>query len=384
MTRSSLPSTTWDRASHAVPADTDDVSANAVTRALNDWSRWRNFEPSAESATAVQEPIPNEGGQRDDWRASCHIRAIVPMKSPFTLMLLISVATRIAVADEPQVQPPASPERATSPTPAPEVPPPDRQRFEAQPVRDGAIIGLSVGFAGLLELINSTGEVHPQQVSADFDVGKLLFFDRGAVTQTIDPNASTYSNIGLYAAFAFAIADPILSGYREDSVQAAFVDGVIYAEALSITWGVTNLAKVSVRRPRPIEYIQVKAHAGDPNFMVTDTDSSASFFSGHASTCGAITATATYLAFARSPHTARPWITLLVGTALTTFVSYERVRSGAHFPSDVIAGALAGGGIGVLVTHFHRAETERQRPLWIGYTPESEGSGGLLTLGGQL
>ena len=39
----------------------------------------------------------------------------------------------------------------------------------------------------------------------------------------------------------------------------------------------------------------------------------------------------------------RPWLTLGLGTALTTFVSVERVRAGAHFPTDVIAGAIAGG-----------------------------------------
>jgi undecaprenyl-diphosphatase len=295
------------------------------------------------------------------------------MRAPFVLVVL--VATGVAAADEPPARPSSL---------EPFVPPPPVQRFEAEPVRDGAILGISLGFAGVLGLINSTGEVHPQQVAADFDIGNLLAIDRGAVTQTIDPNASRYSDIGLYAALAFAAADPILSGVREGSVQTTLVEGVIYAESLSITWGVTNLAKISVRRPRPSEYIQARQHMNDPSFVATDTDSSASFFSGHASSCAAVTATATYLAFARSPHTARPWITLLVGTAVTAFTSYERVRSGSHFPTDVIAGALAGGGVGVLVTHFHRAEINKQRPLWLGLAPEASGaSGGALTLGGQ-
>jgi len=283
------------------------------------------------------------------------------------LCVLLVAATRLASADE------------TSLEPEPLVPPPPVQQFEAEPVRDGAILGISLGFAGVLGLIISTGEVHPQQVAPDFDIGNLLAIDRGAVTQTIDPNAARRSDYALYAALAWAVADPILSAERTGSVQAGIVDGVIYAESLSITWGVTNLAKISVRRPRPIEYQQALQH-----IQATDTDSSASFFSGHASTCAAVTATATYLAFARAPHTARPWITLIVGTALTAFASYERVRSGAHFPTDVIAGALAGGGVGVLVTHFHRAESNKQRPMWIGFAPEASGaSGGALALGGS-
>jgi membrane-associated phospholipid phosphatase len=69
-----------------------------------------------------------------------------------------------------------------------------------------------------------------------------------------------------------------------------------------------------------------------------------------------IGATATYLAFARSPRTARPWITLALATALSTFVSVERVRAGKHFPTDVIAGSLAGAGVGIVVPHLHRTE----------------------------
>lgn len=279
-------------------------------------------------------------------------------------------------------QPPE--ERSSSLKPKPLEPPPPNHTFEAEPLRDGAIILLSVTFAGLLDAINSTGEVHPQQISPDFNTDSLLFFDRIAVTQTIDPNASTYSNLGLFAAIGFAVADPILTGYREGNVQAAIVDGVIYAEALSITWGMTNLAKIAVRRPRPIEYIEVLQHKGDPNFMVSGTDASQSFFSGHASATATVAATATYLAFARSPNTARPWITLAVGTAMTAFVGYERVRAGAHFPSDVIAGAVAGAGIGVLVTHFHRSDSDKQRPMWIGYAPETAGDGGVLALSGRF
>lgn len=172
---------------------------------------------------------------------------------------------------------------------ADEPPEAEPVRLEAQPVRDVAIIGISLGFAGILGLIDSTGEVHPQQVTPGFDIDKLLPSDRGAVTQTIDPNAGTYSDIALYTALGYALVDPILTGVRQQSVQAAIVDGVIYAESLSLMLGLTNLAKISVRRPRPIAYIQAGAHADDPTWMGTNTDSSASFFSGHASECAAVT-----------------------------------------------------------------------------------------------
>ena len=90
------------------------------------------------------------------------------------------------------------------------------------------------------------------------------------------------------------------------------------------------------------------------------------------------------MAFARSGwRRPRPWITLAVGTLLTAFVSYMRVRSGEHFPTDVIMGSVAGAGVGVLVPHFHRRPHYHDHelespPVFIGYTPAP--SGGSLTL----
>ena len=69
---------------------------------------------------------------------------------------------------------------------------------------------------------------------------------------------------------------------------------------------------------------------------------------------------------------------------MSTFISYERVRAGQHFPTDVIMGALVGAGIGVLVPHLHRRrqtqEQERETPpVLVGFAP-LPGSGGSLTI----
>ena len=90
-------------------------------------------------------------------------------------------------------------------------------------------------------------------------------------------------------------------------------------------------------------------------------------------------ATATYLAFARSPGKVRPWITLGVSVAMTGLVAYGRVRNGNHFPTDVIAGSLAGAGVGALVPHLHRSDSAKSRPVWIGFSPAALGRGGEVT-----
>jgi hypothetical protein len=185
--------------------------------------------------------------------------------------------------------------------------------FAIQPVADGAVIATGAGFSVLLGMVLNTGEIQPLPVAPDAE-DRLLGVDRIAVTQTIDPHAGTYSDIGLYAGIGLAVVDTVSTAFR-DHWEAALTDGVMYAESVSLTLAVDDL----------------------------------------------------------------PWLTLAGGTLLTGFVGYERVRAGAHFPTDVIMGALAGASIGVLVPHLHRRGT---RPVWVDFAPAPRGSGATLGIGG--
>jgi undecaprenyl-diphosphatase len=317
--------------------------------------------------------------------AATSARAQEPADAPPATAAPPAPAPTPAAPGVEQVQPPKDPERKVSVEPLPAEPRPEgRVTLEVDPVADGAVIAVSLGFAGLLDLINSTGEIRPQQIAASFDRSKLIGIDRGAISQTPDPNAGGYSNIGLGVAVAFAFVDPVISGFREKSVQTGLVDGIMYAESMSLTFAMTNMVKMAVRRPRPQAYIDAEAHKGDPSYSNADTDSSLSFFSGHAAITAAVGATATYLAFARSPHSVRPWITLILAAGLSTAVSIERVRAGKHFPTDVIAGSVAGAGIGVVVPHLHRTEDIKQRRVWVGYAPVDRAEDGTKASGGIL
>jgi membrane-associated phospholipid phosphatase len=285
------------------------------------------------------------------------------------------VSAPIAPAAVPVAPPSPSP---VTPLPPPATPPAATyvssrsyrelgQHFTLDPVADGVLTAAGFAFSGLLGLVLKTGEIKPPVPAVA--VSSLLAIDRAAVTQKIDPHAATFSDIGLFSAVGFAALDPILSGFR-DGWDAALVDAFMYAESGSLALMVTDFTKIAVRRPRPIDYMNC---AGASNATTvppgcTSTDLGLSFFSGHAATVSALGATATYIAFTRAPHTARPWITFGVATALTAFVSYERVRSGEHFPTDVIAGSVAGASIGVLVPHLHRHAQEAP-PVWVGVSP---------------
>jgi undecaprenyl-diphosphatase len=245
------------------------------------------------------------------------------------------------------------------------------QHFKIDPIVDGVATVSGTGFVILLEAVISTGELRPQTV-APGSADKLLGIDRIAVTQKLDSSASMYSDIGRAIAIGYAVLDPILSGAR-DGWDAFLVDGFMFAESASITVAVTDMTKIAVRRPRPIDYL---------NPASTSTDSELSFFSGHVSGIAAVGSTATYLAFVRSGRRSpRPWLTLAGTAMLTSFVGYERVRAGAHFPTDVICGAMAGAAVGIIVPHLHRHENEAP-PVWIGVTPAP--SGALVSLQGFL
>lgn len=286
----------------------------------------------------------------------------------------------------------AEPGAVATLTPRPVEPKPidvlggQRTQLVADPVGDGAVLAISLGFVGVLSLVQSTGELRPQQPTPGT---KLLSIDRLAVDQTPSSRMGMISNLGVAVAGTFAAVDPILSG-RRHGITTGLVDGIMYAESVALAVGLTNITKLAIRRPRPSAYAQqerLEAEYPDPATRpdITKTDSALSFFSGHTAVPAAIGATATYLAFIRAPEGSyRPWLTLAGSTVVTGVTGYARVRAGAHFPTDVIAGALAGAGIGALVPYLHRADSVKARPVWIGFSPDAHGRGGTLSASGAF
>ncbi len=209
-------------------------------------------------------------------------------------------------------------------------------RFEVGPW-DALPIGL--GLAGFGAGYVAQGRIEPARLGDPDDV---LVLDNWVLRTDLSggetANRVSYATLG--ALFGLAACEPLV---RDDE---PLVDYVLYAQSLSLTLAATQLTKVITRRPRPYTY-----EPGRPD--PTTTEDTVSFFSGHTSLAFALAGTATYLTLARKGSTAPAWIFSggALGLAVTT--GALRVVAHQHFPSDVLVGALVGGGIGVLVPWLH-------------------------------
>ncbi|MCA9641497.1 MAG: hypothetical protein KC492_12415, partial [Myxococcales bacterium] len=99
---------------------------------------------------------------------------------------------------------PSTTERATSRDPV-------DAHFHVDPITDGAILSVGVGFSGLLEWIIGTGELRPQQPG---ETDRLLPIDRGVVELEPSSTANTVSNVGALTTVAYAVGTTLESGYR--------------------------------------------------------------------------------------------------------------------------------------------------------------------------
>ncbi len=128
----------------------------------------------------------------------------------------------------------------------------------------------------------------------------------------------------------------------------ALIPIALIASALLFRWGfrrqaltvalsmggaivISNAVKVLVGRPRPpVEHLQAV--------------SSFSFPSGHATQTSALWMSLVFAAISCGTSSGWRWAVAVAALLITTVVALSRVYLGVHFPSDVLAGVLLGGG----------------------------------------
>jgi membrane-associated phospholipid phosphatase len=144
-------------------------------------------------------------------------------------------------------------------------------------------------------------------------------------------NTNRYGCIGIPAGLLIA---GVISKDRDMRENAGYI-----ASSTAISFGVTSLLKLIVKRPRPfIQNLKIV-----PVYRAGST----SFPSGHTSTTFA-TASALSMAYPK-------WYVIAPAFLWAGSVGYSRMYLGVHYPTDVGAGALLGTGTALGVS-FMRAK----------------------------
>jgi len=144
-------------------------------------------------------------------------------------------------------------------------------------------------------------------------------------------------------------------------------DGVVAFQTLGAAYLATIIAKLIVRRPRPLTY-----EAGFDARQRSEGDARLSFPSGHTSMAFAGASLIAVMATDRSRGATR--VGAIAGAyGAASLVAYLRVASRRHFFTDVLSGAALGTAMGWLLPELHRAEAGSQT-----------GSGFMMGFGGRF
>jgi membrane-associated phospholipid phosphatase len=205
-------------------------------------------------------------------------------------------------------------------------------------------------------------ELPPAWCSPRCDSDRLLAIDRWDAGK-FDPGWGHASDGAWVAVMGGTAATLIVAEGPKDGV----VDGVVVAESALAAFDLSFVVANATGRPRPYMY-------GDsaPYKLRFHGDSDMSFFSAHTSSTFAATVALATTLHTRSPRSPVPWIVLGTGVAGATFVGIARIEAGEHFPTDVLAGAAIGTGLGILVPELHA------RKLGIAVGPDTVGLTGTL------
>ena len=174
------------------------------------------------------------------------------------------------------------------------------------------------------------------------DESQINALDRGAAGLY----DKTWAGVGDIAA-ALAISIPPLVVLLDEGFEDGLNDDIVVLEATLVTTALQVSLSQAITRPRPYVYSDEASLE-----QRTSANAGRSFFSGHVANAMA-TSVAAMRTFQRLGKPRMGWLMLGVGLAGSTFIGVSRVVAGAHFPSDLIAGAAIGTGMGLALPAVH-------------------------------
>ncbi|MBQ6056247.1 MAG: phosphatase PAP2 family protein [Treponema sp.] len=156
----------------------------------------------------------------------------------------------------------------------------------------------------------------------------------------------------------FAMASPCFLAAAEKDEW--FTVGVMYAETLLIANGIKELKKLCVTRARPYMYYDPSTYPEDD---LEDGDFANSFPSGHSTMAFAGATFASYTFSKYFPDSPYRYAVTGGSYALALTTAALRIKSGNHFMTDVLTGAVIGSATGFLVPWLHTFNTKNDLNL---------------------
>jgi membrane-associated phospholipid phosphatase len=245
------------------------------------------------------------------------------------VVVLISTVSLHARADEPQPQPqPPQPLQAASP-------------YKLKWAYDAALVG--IGLAGVMTTLvgysNSKAACYPMCTPPT----DMLGIDDAVVGNYSRP-AHSLANVVV----ASLVMAPLIIDAADSRFRGWFEDVFVTFETILVSQAITQMTKSAVGRTAPFVY-NPRAEQDDLN----SADAFRSFISGHTSTSFAA-ATAYSVTFWKR-HPRSPWRYVVVAglESIATSVALLKIKAGYHYPTDVVAGALVGASVGLLIPVLH-------------------------------
>jgi len=149
---------------------------------------------------------------------------------------------------------------------------------------------------------------------------------------------------------------PHLQKLNRKNVKNLISDIILFLEAETLIAGMTKCAKGLSERPRPYVY-----NSDLPIGKRQRKASFESFWSGHTSLAFTTAVFTGYVFQNRYPESRFIKPIWLTGVTLATATGMLRVRSGNHFPSDVVVSAAVGSFVGWIVPWMHKERESRFR-----------------------
>lgn len=186
-------------------------------------------------------------------------------------------------------------------------------------------------------------------------------FDRGACSNW-SPDADKVSTVFVVA----STLSPFSLFLSENISKDAGTISTMYLETILLTFGGAGLSKGLTARTRPFAY--------NPDVSMDRKISGAkarkSFYSGHTaliSSSGVFFATVYSDYYPKSKWRHYIWGGIIGSISL---VGYLRVKSGMHYPTDVLAGTVMGSLTGYLVPYIHKQNNDTRLTILPIYDTE--------------